>query len=187
MAGLVNMALRSPLTCCGEKLDGQDVLGFLYDRGIDLGLNRYSIEYGEFTEGPNLQDAMVLASTPPAAGASDDTVTLYHGSTAWEGEAFSLGRAVELSGTTGASYTPVPGIYLTDDFLRAAQGYGRGGHVVRVQVPRSFAESIRQLGGPGGNQPEFFVNTLEGVAVLNESLRILPTREAIQMFFRGVF
>jgi hypothetical protein len=83
--------------------------------------------------------------------------------------------------------TPAPGIYLTDDFSRAATGYGRGGQVGRVRVPKSFADSVFQLGGPKRNQPEFFVNTQEGVDQLNQTLEVRPTNEAIRMHFGGQF
>src|SRR5262249_41933404 len=109
---------------------------------------------------------------------------LYHGSPNFQGTEFSL----QIAQSSKQAGTPLAGIHLTDDFTRAATGYGRGGHVVRVQVPAEFAERIRQLGGPLGNQPEYFVNTPEGIAVLNEGITdILPTGEAIARFFGGKF
>jgi hypothetical protein len=122
-----------------------------------------------------------------AAPAIEETVVLYHGSKSFAGNVFDVGTATRLSGKTGASFTPKPGIYLTDDFTRAATGYGRGGHVARVEVPRSFAESIKQMGGPAGNQVEYFVNTEAAAAVLNRSVRVLPTREATVQFFNRLF
>ena len=164
---------------------GDDLVAVIEDAGIRTGVNRYSVEYGEFTVGPNLQDALLMGVG--GAVPVDEMVTLYHGSRAWRGERFALEHAIELSGKTGASYTPEAGIYLTDDFRRAAVGYGRGGHVARTRVPRSFAESVRQRGGPAGDQVEYFVNTVEGVAVLNENVHVMRTADAVSAFFRGLF
>jgi len=74
-----------------------------------------------------------------------DTVFLYHGSKTWQGDQFDLG----LSNSMKRDFASVPGVYMTDDFARAATQYGKGGVVVRVEVPRSFAESQknRQCGG----------------------------------------
>ena len=104
----------------------------------------------------------------------DDFVTLYHGSRDWTGDAFNLGEVVR-----GVRHgTPEAGIYLTDDLSRAVTQYGRGGHVVKTTVPADFAESIFRMGGPNGNQPEFFVNTAEGVDVLNRHVHVVDWRTA---------
>jgi RHS repeat-associated protein len=111
-------------------------------------------------------------------------VVLYHGSMDWQGTQFAL----DLSAAGRRPGTPQAGVYLTDDFNRAATGYGRGGHMVRVQVPEDFARSIRQMGGPNGDQPEFFVNTPEGLDILNRGITdILPTQEATMRHFAGLF
>ncbi|MFD5315736.1 DUF6531 domain-containing protein [Streptomyces sp. NPDC127098] len=111
-------------------------------------------------------------------------VILYHGSMNWQGTEFAL----EVSQAARRPGTPAPGVYLTDDFNRAATGYGRGGHIVRVQVPEEFANSIRQMGGPNGNQPEFFVDTVEGLATINNGITgVLPTPQAIMENFAGRF
>lgn len=116
-----------------------------------------------------------------AEASGGGSTTLYHGSQNFRGTQFDLSVATDLQ----RAGTPQPGIYLTDDFLRAAQGYGRDGVMVRVRVPTSFADRIRQLGGPRGNAPEYFVNTEEGVQILNQDLTVTPTREAIIRFFSG--
>ena len=111
-------------------------------------------------------------------------VVLYHGSPGvLEGGAFDLAKAAAHQ----RPGTPEAGIYLTTDFVRAATGYGRGGTVTRVVVPKELAESWRRLGGPKGNQVEYFVNSIDGVNVLNENLTTLPTLEAIQQFFKQAF
>ncbi|MFF0667831.1 hypothetical protein ACFYVE_06515 [Streptomyces tendae] len=99
-----------------------------------------------------------------------------------------VSEALDLSAAGRRPGTPEAGVYLTDDFTRAATGYGRGGHVVRVQVPEEFAQSVRQMGGPAGNQPEFFVNTPEGLDIVNNGITdILPTQEATLRHFAGLF
>ncbi|TVT26320.1 type IV secretion protein Rhs [Amycolatopsis rhizosphaerae] len=109
---------------------------------------------------------------------------LYHGSKDFEGDQFSLNKAVDGK----REYTPEGGVYLTDDFQRAATQYGVGGRIVRVEVPEDFADSVRQLGGPGRNQPEYFVNTPEGIQLINEGITdVVPTNEAIMRFFSGNF
>jgi len=109
---------------------------------------------------------------------------LYHGSDNWQGTQFALNISEEAK----RAGTPNAGVYLTDDFTRAATAYGRDGHMVRVKVPKEFAESIFQLGGPNHNQPEFFVNTPEGLEILNNGItEILPTREATGKFFAGLW
>ncbi|MEU1121681.1 MULTISPECIES: DUF6531 domain-containing protein [unclassified Streptomyces] len=116
----------------------------------------------------------------------DDQVVLYHGSQNWHGDAFSLPRAV----SDTRQYTPDAGVYLTDDFMRAANQYaGPGGHVVRTEVPRADAERwLRQHEGPAGNQPEYFVNTQDDVDILNAgSPRVLPMGEAFMQNVAGNF
>ncbi|MFF3640547.1 DUF6531 domain-containing protein [Streptomyces sp. NPDC002564] len=116
----------------------------------------------------------------------DENVVLYHGSQNWHGDAFSLPRAVDDS----RPYTPDAGVYLTDDFVRAANQYaGPGGHVVRTEVPRADADRwLRQHEGPAGNQPEYFVNTQDDVDILNAgSPRVLPMGEAFMQNVAGNF
>ena len=109
---------------------------------------------------------------------------LYHGSQNFQGDSFEL-SAADAGQRPG---TPEPGVYLTDDFTRAATGYGRGGQMVRVKVPEDFADSIRQLGGPGGDQPEFFVNTQAGIDILNSGITdVTDTQSATTRFFSGDF
>ncbi|MEU2538280.1 hypothetical protein [Streptomyces iakyrus] len=104
----------------------------------------------------------------------------------WTGNDFSLGRSNDLQ----REYTPDAGVYLTDDFNRAATQYaGPDGVVVRTEVPRSFADSVlREHSGPAGRQPEYFVDTPEGVDILNAgSPRALPQREAVIQHMMGQF
>ncbi|WP_433126614.1 DUF6531 domain-containing protein [Micromonospora sp. CA-240977] len=109
---------------------------------------------------------------------------LYHGSQNFEGTQFAL----DIATASKRPGTPIPGVHLTDKFTRAATGYGRGGQTVRVEVPEDFAQSIKQMGGPNGNQEEFFVNTQEGIDVLNQGItNITPTGEAIGLHFQGKF
>ena len=80
--------------------------------------------------------------------------------------------------------TPSPGVYLTDDFARAATGYGRGGEVGRVTVPKSVADKFYSpSGGPSRNQPEWLFNTQEGIDILNINLEIMPTNQAIKSWW----
>ncbi len=74
----------------------------------------------------------------------------------------------------------MPGIYLTTDPMRAATQYATPrGTAVRVEVSTEFANSIRQLGGTNGGNMEYFVNTADGAAVLNSTIRWLGFRDAI--------
>ncbi|MFD4692236.1 putative T7SS-secreted protein [Streptomyces sp. NPDC058463] len=110
---------------------------------------------------------------------------LYHGTHEWKGENFSLDSDVNVT----REYTPKSGIYLTDDFNRAATQYaGPGGTIVRVEVPVDKAASwLRLHEGPAGNLPEYFVNSLDDVALLNKHLTSLPQRDAIVQHFMGLF
>ncbi|MFF4443260.1 putative T7SS-secreted protein [Streptomyces sp. NPDC001502] len=110
---------------------------------------------------------------------------LYHGTQEWKGTHFSLDPDVNVK----REYTPDAGVYLTDDFQRAAQQYaGPGGTVVRVEVPADFAQSVYRLhSGPGGNLPEYFVNTPEGIELLNKHLRALPQAKAFVENVMGTF
>jgi RHS repeat-associated protein len=114
----------------------------------------------------------------------EKTIVLYHGTLGFVGDKFDLDQAK----ASKRSGTPKPGIYLTEDFIRAAQGYGRGGEVIRLEVPKSYADSVFQFGGPNNNQPEYFVDTQEGVDILNKGITdILPTNKAICEFFSNRF
>ncbi len=119
---------------------------------------------------------------------AEETVVLYHGNlTKIEGGKFDFNKAV----VSKRQFTPKPGIYLTDDFLRAATQYGRGSEVARTEVPKSFADSVCQLGGPGKKKKnkklEYFVDTPESVEILNQNLRNLPTNDATTAWMKGKF
>ncbi|MEV7909190.1 putative T7SS-secreted protein [Streptomyces griseus] len=110
---------------------------------------------------------------------------LYHGTHEWKGEEFSLDSHINEK----RQYTPNAGIYLTDDFERAATQYaGPGGTIVRVEVPAEKAASwLRLHEGPAGNLPEYFVNNFDDLELLNKKLTSLPQREAIVQHFMGIF
>ncbi|WP_197993592.1 hypothetical protein [Gimesia chilikensis] len=128
--------------------------------------------------------AMKVSKVDNLADSAEETVVLYHGSSpGLQGNKFELDLAISQQ----RQGTSTPGIYLTDDFLRAAQQYGRGGTVTRTVVPKSFADQIVQLGGPKNNQREYFVNTSEGVEELNKIIETVLTKEAIERFFKGLF
>ncbi|MFJ8599708.1 DUF6531 domain-containing protein [Streptomyces shenzhenensis] len=176
---------HTPLRFPGQYHDAETGLHYNYQRYYDPETARYSSPdplglepapnpYGYVTNPFRYIDPF---------GLSPYTV-LYHGSMDWQGSQFAL----DLSEAGQRAGTPQAGVYLTDDFTRAASSYGRGGHVVRVQVPEEFAGSIRQMGGPRGNQPEFFVNTPEGIEILNNGITdVLPTPEATMRHFAGLF
>lgn len=176
-----------PLRFPGQYFDQETQTAYNYFRHYGPTLGRYySPDPIGITGGSNpysyvsnpLQWADPFGLTPT------DYKVLYHGTPHFEGAEFSLETAIRNT----RPGTPTPGIHLTDDFTRAATGYGRDGQVVRVQVPQEFADSIHQLGGPMGNQPEYFVNTPEGVSVLNSGItHVMPTRDAIIKFFSGQF
>ncbi|MGW3404264.1 putative T7SS-secreted protein [Streptomyces zhihengii] len=110
---------------------------------------------------------------------------LYHGAQEWKGDSFSLDPDVNVK----REYTPNAGIYLTDDFNRAATQYaGPSGTVVRVEVPADRAEAwLRLHEGPAGNLPEYFVNSSSDLPLLNAQLRHLPQAQAIMEHFMGNF
>ncbi|MEU9608563.1 RHS repeat-associated core domain-containing protein [Streptomyces sp. NPDC048057] len=110
---------------------------------------------------------------------------LYHGTRNWQGDEFSL----DTSTSEKREYTPNAGVYMTDDFNRAATQYaGPDGVIVRAEVPSDVAErALRLHEGPAGNLPEYFFNTPEGVAHLNANLRVLPQRDAILQHLMGNF
>jgi RHS repeat-associated protein len=119
--------------------------------------------------------AAPAAAEGAAGSAAERMVNLYHGSQSWTGKVFDLARA--LAGKPGGS-TKLPGIYLTDDALRAATQYGRGGTVTVTRVPASFAAQIRQIGPTG--LPEYFVNTSQGTAILNQNVQVFQTLEFLR-------
>lgn len=59
--------------------------------------------------------------------------------------------------------------------------------MTKVEVPKSFADRIRQMGGPSKNQPEFFAGSADDVAELNKVIETLPTSEAVKRFFMELF
>ncbi|MFI9826988.1 DUF6531 domain-containing protein [Streptomyces sp. NPDC051913] len=181
----------TPLRFPGQYHDLESALHYNYHRHYDpetaryttldpLGLSPAPNPYGYVTNPWRQIDPFGLMSC------DEDMVTLYHGSRNWSGDQFSLGRSNDLQ----REYTPDAGVYLTDDFNRAATQYaGPEGVVVRTEVPRSFADSVlREHSGPAGRQPEYFVDTEEGVDILNAgSPRALPQRDAIIQHMMGQF
>ncbi|MEV1006805.1 DUF6531 domain-containing protein [Streptomyces sp. NPDC049881] len=176
---------HTPLRFPGQYHDPESGLHYNYHRYYDPETARYLSQDPlglDPAPNPHTYVRNPLEQTDPL-GLGPYTI-LYHGSMNWQGTEFAL----DLSQTAKRPGTPEAGVYMTDDFTRAATGYGRGGHVVRIKVPEEFAASIRQMGGPNGNQPEFFVNTPEGLAIVNEGItEILPTMEAIGRNFAGTF
>ncbi|MBK7774713.1 MAG: RHS repeat-associated core domain-containing protein [Sandaracinaceae bacterium] len=57
-ASVCNFGLNSHLERCGGQ---DDLFGRLEDEGLDLGVDRRSIQYGYFSSGPSLQDALGMA------------------------------------------------------------------------------------------------------------------------------
>ncbi|MER7480525.1 DUF6531 domain-containing protein [Streptomyces sp. NPDC126510] len=181
----------TPLRFPGQYHDLESGLHYNYHRHYDpetarytsldpLGLAPAPDPYGYVTNPLRQVDPFGLMAC------DEDTVVLYHGSRNWTGNDFSLGRSNDLQ----REYTPDAGVYLTDDFNRAATQYaGPDGVVVRTEVPRSFADSVlREHSGPAGRQPEYFVDTPEGVDILNAgSPRALPQREAVIQHMMGQF
>jgi RHS repeat-associated protein len=181
----------TPLRFPGQYHDPESGLYYNFQRYYDPEAARYTTldplglapdpnPYGYVTNPFRQIDPFGLMSC------DEDTVVLYHGSRNWSGTEFSLGHSDDLQ----RAYTPDTGVYLTDDFMRAATQYATAdGMVVRTEVPRSFAESVYQLHrGPGGRQPEYFVNTQEGVDILNAgSPRVLPQGQAVMQWAMGQF
>ena len=181
----------TPLRFPGQYQDFETGLHYNFHRYYDPDTARYTSldplglapapnPYGYVTNPWRQIDPLGLMSC------EEETVVLYHGSKNWTGDKFSLGS----SGDLQRQYTPDTGVYLTDDFSRAATQYaGPEGVVVRTEVPKSFAESVlREHSGPAGKQPEYFVNTPEGLDVLNSgSPRALPQRDAIIQHMMGLF
>ncbi|MFJ5729961.1 DUF6531 domain-containing protein [Streptomyces paradoxus] len=181
----------TPLRFPGQYHDLESGLHYNYHRHYDpetarytsldpLGLAPAPDPYGYVTNPLRQVDPFGLMAC------DEETVVLYHGSRNWTGNDFSLGRSNDLQ----REYTPDAGVYLTDDFNRAATQYaGPDGVVVRTEVPRSFADSVlREHSGPAGRQPEYFVDTPEGVDILNAgSPRALPQREAVIQHMMGQF
>ncbi|MGH9267475.1 MAG: hypothetical protein ACRD0D_04795 [Acidimicrobiales bacterium] len=119
----------------------------------------------------------------PAPLPGGESRTLYHGSQNFEGGAFDLSRAIELTrGITGT-----PGIYLTDDATRAIQQLaGPSGTVVRTEVPSDFADEIRQC-DPFG-RTEYFVVDQAGTQILNDGVTdVVSSIEAIKLWAAGGF
>ncbi|MBW8800335.1 MAG: RHS repeat protein [Streptomyces sp.] len=181
----------TPLRFPGQYQDFETGLHYNFHRHYDpetarytsldpLGLAPAPDPYGYVTNPWRQIDPLGLMSC------EEETVVLYHGSKNWTGDKFSLGS----SGDLQRQYTPDTGVYLTDDFSRAATQYaGPEGVVVRTEVPKSFAESVlREHSGPAGKQPEYFVNTPGGLDILNAgSPRALPQRDAIIQHMMGQF
>ncbi|MFC4470803.1 RHS repeat-associated core domain-containing protein [Streptomyces xiangluensis] len=181
----------TPLRFPGQYQDPETGLHYNYQRYYDPETARYtSLDPLGLAPAPNpygyVNNPLRQIDPFGLMSCGDDTVVLYHGSQNWTGPNFSL----DLSNARQREYTPDAGVYLTDDFMRAAQQYaGPNGTVVRVEVPREFAESVyRQHGGPAGDLPEYFVNTQEGLDILNAgSPRALPQGEAFVQNVMGQF
>ncbi|MET7391497.1 RHS repeat-associated core domain-containing protein, partial [Streptomyces sp. NPDC005529] len=175
----------TPLRFPGQYHDVESGLHYNFHRYYDpetaryssldpLGLEPASNPYGYVTNPLGVIDPLGLSPYK----------ILYHGSMDWQGSKFALNISEEAK----RAGTPNAGVYLSDDFARVAGSYGRGGHIVRVKVPKEFADSVFQMGGPKFNQPEFFVDTLEGVQILNDGITdVLPTMEATVKHFGGLF
>jgi RHS repeat-associated protein len=123
-----------------------------------------------------VSDAMRIVNG--AGNGGGGTVFLFHGSQTWTGTAFSLEKAI----AGKRAFTSVPGIYLTDDALRAASQYGRAapggrGTVVVTEVSEAFAARNRRAGGPPAHLPEYFVNSAADVATLNQRMQIYETNQ----------
>jgi RHS repeat-associated protein len=184
-------AAYTPLRFPGQYHDPESGLHYNYHRHYDpetaryasldpLGLAPAPNPYGYVTNPFRQYDPFGLMSC------DEETVVLYRGSRNWSGNEFSLGRSNELQ----RDYTPEAGVYLTDDFSRAATQYaGPEGVVVRTEVPRSFADSVlREHSGPAGRQPECFVDTREGVDILNAgNPQVRPQGQAIVEHMMGQF
>jgi RHS repeat-associated protein len=181
----------TPLRFPGQYQDPETGLHYNYHRHYDPETARYTSSdplglapapdpYAYVTNPWRQVDPLGLMSC------DEETVVLYHGSRNWSGDQFSLGSSHDLQ----RQYTPDAGVYLTDDFTRAATQYaGPEGVVVRTEVPKSFADSVlREHSGPAGKQPEHFVDTQEGVDILNAgSPRALPQRDAVIQHMMGQF
>ncbi|MFF8776907.1 DUF6531 domain-containing protein [Streptomyces sp. NPDC015140] len=181
----------TPLRFPGQYQDPETGLHYNYHRHYDPESGRYtSIDPLGLAPAP---DPYAYVTNPwrqidpfGLMSCDEETVVLYHGSRDWSGGEFSLGRSHDMQ----REYTPDAGVYLTDDFNRAATQYaGPEGVVVRTEVPRSFADSVlREHSGPAGRQPEYFVDTQDGVDILNAgSPRVLPQRDAVIQHMMGQF
>ncbi|MFJ4269776.1 DUF6531 domain-containing protein [Streptomyces coelicoflavus] len=181
----------TPLRFPGQYQDRETGLHYNYHRHYDPESGRYtSLDPLGLAPAPDPYSyvAHPWRQTDPFGlmSCDEESVVLYHGSRDWSGGEFSLGRSHEMQ----REYTPDAGVYLTDDFNRAATQYaGPDGVVVRTEVPRSFADSVlREHSGPAGRQPEYFVDTQEGVDILNAgSPRALPQRDAVIQHMMGQF
>ncbi|MWA13708.1 DUF6531 domain-containing protein [Streptomyces sp. BA2] len=182
-------AAYTPLRFPGQYHDPETGLHYNFQRHYDPESARYTtLDPLGLDPAPDPYGYVInpFRQIDPYGLSGYDTVTLYHGSQNWHGDAFSLPTAVR----DVRQYTPDAGVYLTDDFMRAANQYaGPGGHIVRTEVPRADAQRwLRQHEGPAGNQPEYFVNTADDVDILNAgSPRVLPFNEAFMQNVAGNF
>jgi RHS repeat-associated protein len=112
-------------------------------------------------------------------------VVLYSGTNKkFEGAKFDLAEAAKGRRENKATEGP-PAIFLTTDFNRAVTQHGRSGEIARTDVPASFANSLLTP-GPGGTT-DYKATTEAQVGVLNQNVRVLPTRDAIRAHFSGGF
>ncbi|MFR9725869.1 DUF6531 domain-containing protein [Streptomyces sp. MS19] len=173
----------TPLRFPGQYHDSESGLHYNYQRYYDPGIARYltldPLGLGPAPDPGGYVANPLIFSDPLGLAAHDDLVVLYHGASDFRGTVFQLGAP---TGVTVRGATPQPGLYLTDDLTRAVQQYaGVGGRVVRVEVPRDFADRIRQMGGPPGNrQPEWFVDNAADLAQVNNG--IIGIRDSMDAF-----
>ena len=110
------------------------------------------------------------------------TTTLFHGHREpLAGGKFDLEQSIRQK----RAGTPVPGVYLTDDPVRAATQYATpSGYVTKVEVPTEFAESIKQespIKGPRGvPQHEYLVTTPDEVDTLNKNPETKSSMDALR-------
>ena len=164
---------ETPLRFPGQYHDAESGLHYNYQRYYDPELARYltldPLGLGPAPNAAGYAPNPLCDTDPLGLAAHDEMMVLYHGAQDLRGTTFQLGAP---AGVAVRGSTPEAGLYLTDDLTRAIQQYaGQGGQVVRVEVPREFADRIRQMGGPPGNQqPEWFVNNADDLAVVNDGI-----------------
>ena len=129
---------------------------------------------------------LVLGAAEGGAAAGEP-VTLFHGhKTPLVGGEFNL-DAARANIRPG---TPTPGVYMTNELLRAATQYATpSGYVTRVQVSASAAAEMFQespIRGPGGVvQYEWVATTPQQVELLNRGLQTLPQGSALRLWLGG--
>lgn len=178
----------TPLRFPGQYHDNETGLNYNVHRYYDPASGRYaSSDPLGLAAGPNLHRYVANPNEiidPLGLAPEKYTKVLYHGSQGFKGDRFSLAEA-QANKRPG---TPRAGVHLTHDFIRASQGYGREGDIVRVEVSEDFAESIRQYGGPTQNQLEYVGYTEEQVEQINQGLtEVTSTADALSRWASGEF